>query len=115
MDILTTTENEKNLMRLSATYNDVYDYITRLFNKRKTINTRYSSNTIKSMLKYYDWKIDKEMNLMTDEGYNSYISNELVVLCFMDLGYEYKKHKTVNGLYYFNVSVKQSVNKLIYY
>ena len=114
MDVLTITDNEKNIMRQSPTYNDICNYITRLFNKRQTINTNYSSNTIKGMLKHYDWNIDKEINMMSGENENQYISNILICLVFMDLDYTYKKHKTIVGIYYFNISIKQSIIQLMH-
>jgi len=114
MNVLTITDNEKNIMRQSSTYYDVCNYITRLFNKRQTINTNYASNTIKGMLKHYDWNIDKEINMMSGENENQYISNIMVCLVFIDLGYTYKKHKTIECIYYFNVSIKKSIIQLIY-
>ena len=114
MNVLKITDNEKNIIRESPTYYDVCNYITRLFNKRKTINMNYASNTIKGMLKHYDWNIDKEINMMSNENENQYISNIMVCLVFMDLGYTYKKHKIIEGIYYFNVSIKQSIIQLMH-
>jgi hypothetical protein len=81
---------------------------------RKTINKKYSSNTINGMLKHYDWSIDKEINMMCDEKEDQYISNDIVVLAFFDLGYTCKKHKTNDNIYYFNVSIKNSIMKLMH-
>ena len=116
MDIISASEEIKDEYRSSFKYAFICETIDELFDKRKTINKTYPSNTLKDMMKKYYWKVDKEINMMMNNNNDDlhYISNELVALAFYDLGFDYKQNKTYNYYYYFNVSFKKNTKRIIY-
>ena len=113
MDIINASEEIKNQYRSSFKYAFIYDEIEKLFDRRVTINKTYSSNSLLNLIKEYYYKLDKEINMMNNYEDNLYyITNELIVLVFCDLGYNYKQHTTNKNYYYFNVSAKK-IKKII--